>query len=139
MYTIPTLFSSKTLSKTFIISYIIIAIFATIVMSLIGIANAIDSAHIGSETINAALYEFNAVQTADPTKLIPYVVFPADSPYVWLYGIYCGGLIAGSYIAVIWFMMKILKQLNANQKFMSSRTVKLNKQINTIMLVQVSI
>lgn len=107
-------------------------------MSTIGVIQCIHSKDFGSDAINQALYEFHAVQYKDNTKLLPYVVFPGDSVYTWIYSIYCAVFVGGSYIVVIVIMIKILSVLKANKIYMSDRTVKLHRQINTVMLIQVS-
>lgn len=130
---------SKPLSNHFIFAYIIFAFIATMTMSIIGVIQCIDSSGYHTETSDNVLLEYNAVTSKDPNKLLPYVVFPPYSGYTWIYAAYCALVIAGSYAALIWIMAQVVAKLKANRYLMSDRTVGLHKQINKVLLIQVSL
>lgn len=130
---LPSIFRSETLSKRFLLFYILLVILATQLMGFVGILQTLKNEEIFNPRLRSALIEYNLKQKTS------YVVISPYSYYTWLYSICCVALYGGSYVVVIYLAFKTMRFLKDQRKFMSSKTYLLNTQIHNLLLIQVSI
>lgn len=101
---------------------------------------AYSNEHIKAPNIEKAFNHYKYVIVKNNvTELMPYIVFSPQSYYSLIYIGYNGVVITMSFASVSWFTVKIIKTLRRHRHNMSTKTYSLNKQINQLLLIQVSI
>lgn len=105
-----------------------------------GLIQSVMNADMLNPDIPQIFIEYDLVKKSlNTTVPLGYVIVSPYSAYTWFYLTCVGALINVNYILIIKFTVKTMKHLNTNQNLMSKKTFAMNKQINYILLIQVSI
>lgn len=105
---------------------------------IIGVLQSLSNIDIKTEKMEPAFVYYNWVKE-NTTIPLPYVVYAKSSLSTQIYGLYNVAVIVGSYVAIVWFTVRVVKTLKSQRNIMTAKTFALNKQINYLMLIQVSI
>lgn len=130
-------FSSRLLTKRFMLLYIFMVFLAGAFMSFLAVTQSIANSNVKGPRFDEVFEYYNLVRV-NSTVPRPYVVFAPFCLETQIYCIYGALWIAGANIVVAYFTVIIMKTLKTVRHNMTPKTYLLNKQINQLLYIQVS-